>query len=1257
MATAKQYELLFMLKAQVENTFASGFSTARNYMGELQSKVKEYNQTLRDISAYEKHKSALDTLCQKYIDEQRALGEVNLKIAANGSATKELTAEKDKHKREIDRLNDQIDKNAQKLAEDEEQLKKSGIETNNLTQVQAELEKQLQETTAEMEGFKQFENTLSDVANAFGVMKVGADLVGNAVRTIDSGIASCIQSAAELQYTMSGVQAVSGATAEETQQLTSLAKEMGATTVYTASQCAEAMQTQALAGWSVQEMLSGLPAVVKLAAASGEDLTEMTGIVSDALNAFGLQGEAAVTKFADVLTKAATSSNTTVSLMGESLSYVESTAANLGYSIEDVSVALAQMANNALKGSVSGSALNTMLTRMSGANETASAEMDNLSLSMYNADGSAKDLMTFLNELRTAFQGFGDDAQAAQVSAYNLAGQRGMRGLLSIVNASDAEWQQLTQDIYAYSGAANDVSDIRLDNYTGQVYLLESAWDALKTTIGEAFLPTATDAASLLTSLTDKANALAQEHQQMIVILGGAATGFGLVATGISAVATAAQIAKFMLQQMSIQLMPMVGVGVAIGGIAAVIAGFAGAVSVGVNSMEGVVGQVNEVRNSVDDLTETVNTSNESWEQTAEEYEQQREKANALIDSLEKLQNQDQDNDLVQQEIAATVAQLNDLLPNLNLEYDSLTGTISATTDEMREFANAASADEMNATINQVAAQKAELAQMEAKLIEAQAAVEAAQNELNNGGHDVYHKFVNTIAYNRAVEAEKELQAVYDETAAKVAELEGKADEYTQQLLAQADAAGLTSEQTNQIVEAAQAYQDAWGEAYDVAYQKLSGQISLFKEADEVTRISTDQLNSNLDSQLEQWTMYQQNLQTILDSGIDVSGMWGQLTDGSSDAMGTVEALAEKIKSGQTEAVETVTSKWNALNETISSVSSTTADGTAEVQQRLQDVTDAINNAGPELHTKAAEVAKGVVSGLGVGLKDDGTISTKAGELSTHMIERIREAAGVNSPSKYTVDVGKDVDQGLINGLAVKKKDLEDKAKEVAKGGVKAFSDNMKESKFKTYGKNAMQGAIDGINAKKPDLVATARAAAIAASEAYRDAQDINSPSKVFEYYGEMDMAGAARGVARSSEKTSTAFAQAAQDNISAYLQAKEAAAQTAQTPAATDSNLIAMIDPRVAALLSDYQQERRASRTLPDISKIEQYTNNTSSSESKSTVIQLEYKPVIHVEGNVSSETLNNIRQQLIEHDGELVETLDRYLDEREDAHRRRAY
>jgi TP901 family phage tail tape measure protein len=216
----------------------------------------------------------------------------------------------------------------------------------------------------------------------------------------------------------------------------------------------------------------------------------MTGIVSDSLNAFGLSGSEAVNRFADTLAKAATSSNTTVSLLGQSLSYVESTAANLDYSIEDVSIALAVMANNALKGGVSGSALNTMLTRMSGANQTASKEMDRLNLSMYDADGAAKELLPFLNELRDKFRDGSMTAQEMQISAFKLAGQRGMRGLLSIVNTSDEEWQKMTEDIYSAKGAVEEMSDVRLDNYRGQIYLMESAHDALNTTIGETFIPT-----------------------------------------------------------------------------------------------------------------------------------------------------------------------------------------------------------------------------------------------------------------------------------------------------------------------------------------------------------------------------------------------------------------------------------------------------------------------------------------------------------------------------------------------------------------------------------------------------------------------------------------------------------------------------------------------------------------------------------------------------------------------------------------------
>lgn len=1208
MATAKQYELLFLLKAQMDSALGSNFTGVKKYIADLQGKLKDYNNTLRDISAYRTQAQKIEELTQKYQNEGKSITE-------------------------IDSL---LEKKKQKLAETAEALEKAGVSTGNLTEEEKKLAQAVQETTAEMEKWADLQNTVTNFANTLTGLQPAADMVVNAVKGIDDAIISCIGSAGELQYTMSAVSAVSGATAEETEALTALAKETGATTIYTAEQAAQALETMGLAGMSAQQMMSGLPGVVKLAAASGEDLTEMCSIVSDALNAFGLSGTEAVNEFADTLAKAATSSNTNVSVLGESLSYVESTAANLGYSIQDVSIALAQMANNALKGSVSGSALNTMLTRMSGANETAASEMDALGLSMYNADGSAKELSVFLDELRTAFQSFGDDAQAAQVAAYKLAGQRGMRGLLSIVQASDEEWEKLSDAIYDYNGAAGEISDIRLDNYTGQIYLLESAWDALKTTIGEAYLPVATDAAETLTNLTDEVNDLASEHQNLLVVLSASATTIGGTAAGFSVLATAAQIAKFALEAMSIELLPIVGTGLAIGGVAAAFAGFAAAVVQGTGSMEGVPGTVNKVRNSVNDLTETLKTEEQQWEETAAKYEEHREKADALVDSLEKLQNEEQDNKLTQQEIAETVKQLNELLPDLDLEYDKTKGTISATTKEVREFADAVSPDEMEDTLSELANKRAELTQAEANLQEAQAASAVAKNELNYGRHDVYHKFVNTAVYNNAIAAEKEAQAVYDETKAKVSELEEKTDSYNQALEEQAQKLGLSNEQLTVLKDAVTEYEKVWGDAYNTVYEALQGQISLFSEADEITKTSTDELYGNLESQYERLKSYQENLQTLADAGITFpEGMWEQLTNGSSEAQGAVAALAKDVKNNNTSAVESVINKWNEVSSLIDTTSGTAANTLESVQTALDEVVEAVDFNGGELKGQAITAGENVISGLTIGINEGGTkVKGSATKATNDMMNAIRTAAGVHSPSTITTDVGKDVDQGLINGLNAKKEAIAKMAKEVATSTINGFKNKLKYDTFKGYGKDAIQGAIDGATSKRKILIDTFTKLARDASEAYADALDINSPSKLFSYYSEMTIEGGAQGTEKNKDKLTAAYSELATAGAEAYRTTQEAI----------------LINPLALEVMGAYS-DRTSSET--DVMPLS-VTNYGADYSRESEAEQFVFAPNITVTGS-GGEMMQEIKDQLQEQAGEFFNTLERYLQQREDRNRRR--
>lgn len=517
------------------------------------------------------------------------------------------------------------------------------------------------------------------------------------IRAIADAMEASVQTAAGFEYTMSAVSAIAGSSTEEAAELSAAAKEMGATTVFTAQESAEALQTMALAGWETGDMIAGLPAVIKLAAASGEDLTEVTSILSDGMHAFGLEGESATKKFADVLTKAATSSNTTVGLLGESLSHVETSAGNLGYSIEDVSIALAAMANQALKGSVSGTALNTMLTRMSGANATARKEMDALGLSMYDSSGQAKPLLQFLTELRGALQGFGDDSQAAQIAAYKLAGQRGMRGLLALVNSSDEAWQSLVDDVYSYAGAADMIANQRLDNFTGQVTLLKSAQEALQTTVGEAVLPLATDGAKILTSLTQKINDVAAASPGLVTGVTTAAYGFQGLLSVVSSVsgglANFAIIANTVNPEWTAKLLGTLS---QIG----MIAGAASAITILGAALTAAALAAREADPAFDAITSSLEAAESAAARAKEEFEEQistfqnnRDAADYLIDELDSLLQIEAEHGGQESAIKEKVDELNAALPGLALEYSGVGTEISKTTDEIRAFNDAMSPD------------------------------------------------------------------------------------------------------------------------------------------------------------------------------------------------------------------------------------------------------------------------------------------------------------------------------------------------------------------------------------------------------------------------------------------------------------------------------------------------------------------------------------------------------------------------------------
>lgn len=309
--------------------------------------------------------------------------------------------------------------------------------------------------------------------------------------------AFAIKSGMDFEAQMSKVQAISGATATEVATLTAKAKEMGAKTKFSATESAQALEYMAMAGWKTDQMIGGLPGIMNLAAASGEDLAEVSDIVTDALTAFGLKASDSA-HFADVLAKASSSSNTNVSLMGNTFQYVAPVAGALGYSIEDTAVAIGLMANAGIKGEKAGTALRGALTNLAKPSDQVAGYMDALGVSLTDAQGNVKPLSALMVDLRQKFAGL-TDAQKAEYAA-GIAGKEAMSGLLAIVNASDADFNNLTQAIANSDGTAQSMAQTMQNNLKGQLEQLGGAVETVGLTFYDAIAGKATGAVTALSN-------------------------------------------------------------------------------------------------------------------------------------------------------------------------------------------------------------------------------------------------------------------------------------------------------------------------------------------------------------------------------------------------------------------------------------------------------------------------------------------------------------------------------------------------------------------------------------------------------------------------------------------------------------------------------------------------------------------------------------------------------------------------------------
>lgn len=362
--------------------------------------------------------------------------------------------------------------------------------------------------------FEQVGSKLQSVGGA--ITNVGTKLMPVSIALAGAGAAST-KMASDFSDGMLKVQSLSGATGDELVQLSNLAKELGSSTSWSAKDVADAMGYMALAGFDAGQIMESTGGMLSLASASGEQLSTVTDILTDSMTAFG-DGAKDAGRYADVLATTQAKSNTTVGLLGEAFKYVAPLAGAYGYKLEDVSTALGMMANAGVKGSMAGTSLSSVITRLGTNTDGCRDVIEEMGISFYNSDGTARNLSDVLKDLCDATQ----DLTVEQKSelAKTIAGQEAQKGLLAILNQGSDAYADLESKIKNCNGSASEMANNLESGLGGSLRSMKSALEGASISLGEVLAPIVVQFADKIKDLCSWFSGLNDGQKKLLVTIG-----------------------------------------------------------------------------------------------------------------------------------------------------------------------------------------------------------------------------------------------------------------------------------------------------------------------------------------------------------------------------------------------------------------------------------------------------------------------------------------------------------------------------------------------------------------------------------------------------------------------------------------------------------------------------------------------------------------------------------------------------------------
>lgn len=400
----------------------------------------------------------------------------------------------------------------------------------------SELQGRLQNLATEINIFSRMGSAMTNFGNKLtalgaGAVNLGSTLTG-AVTTPLVGIGvAAMTTFGNFEQQMNRVKAISGATGGQFDQLKQRAVELGASSVFSASEVAQAMENMASAGMNVNDIYSASAGVMDLAAVSGRDMGLAAEAVASAMNQFGIAGENA-THVADVYAKAAADTNAETVDMAEAMKYAGPVMSSLNSSFEETAAAIGIMSNAGIKGSQAGTTLRTAMQRLAAPTDVAAKLMQSLGISAYNSEGQMKPISELLPHLQERLSGLSEEQRNNALNT--LFGKESLSGMLALLDSAGPEFDGVVSGLQNSNGAAKEMADTMNSGLSGAIENLKGKLETAAITVSERFAPYIEKLADKIGELTEWFTNLSEEQQDQIIKWGlvAAAAGPALVVFG-----------------------------------------------------------------------------------------------------------------------------------------------------------------------------------------------------------------------------------------------------------------------------------------------------------------------------------------------------------------------------------------------------------------------------------------------------------------------------------------------------------------------------------------------------------------------------------------------------------------------------------------------------------------------------------------------------------------------------------------------------